>query len=654
MIKIVNIDLDNFEKVNNEYVLNYFRDKEFIEVDTETKGFDYHNVPMICFQLGDFENQFVINKSEISYYKELLEEKCLIFQNAKFDLKFFYVENIFPNKIWDTFLAESIINCGLKTIKKDLASIAKRRLNIDLDKSVRENIWNKDLTKEVVEYAANDVKYLQLIKKSQEIDLQKLNLTKALEIDNEFVKVLAYIEYCGFKLDVNKWKAKCDLDLKSLKEAENKLNKFVIQNNYNQFIQAQLDLFSTEKTCTINWASSKQVIEFFEFLKIPVEIVEKGEKKKSVEAQHIEKYAKKYPIVDLYLDYKEKDKVVSTYGQNFINQINKKTRRLHTNFKQIMDTGRLSSGGKNKETREAYLNFQNIPSDKKTRNCFVAEKGNKLVIADYSGQEQIVLANKSMDENLLKFYDEGLADMHSFVASKMYPELENLSLDEIKSKYKDKRQEAKIAGFAINYGGVGATIAAQLNKSIEDGERVYNAYFKAFPGLAKYFEKVKNKGLQDGFVLISEETGRKSFIDGFKSYQELSSKIDRNFWEKWKLAKKNPESSIYQEMKQKIQNYFKIKGMIERKSLNYPIQGTSAEITKLSCIYFFDYLKQNNLLNTVLFVNTVHDENVVECPEYLAEEISKKLQECMEKSGELYCKRVKLKAEPVVSDCWEK
>jgi len=654
MIKIVGFKQEDFEECSVKDVIRYFEEREYIQYDSETSGFDCYINQLLCFQIGDFENQFVISPDKLQEFKEFLETKTLIGQNIKFDLKFLYKNNIFPTKVWDTFLAESIIHCGIQTLRKNLATIAKRRLNLELDKSVRDNIWNKGLTKEVIEYSANDVKYLELIKNSQQLDLDKLNLNKALDIDNQFVLCLAYIEYSGFKLDVEAWKIKCKKDLEGLQQAEEKLNKYVLSNNLTKFITAQLDLFSTERTCQVNWGSSKQVIELFESLNIPVEIIEKGEKKKSVESKHIEKYKKEFPIIAVYLEFKEQSKLVSTYGNNFINQINPITGRLHTNFRQIMDTGRLSSGGKNKETGESYLNFQNIPSDKDTRNCFISSEGNNLIVCDYSGQEQVVLANKSMDKGLLQFYDEGLSDMHSFVASKMYPELERLTVDEIKIQHKDKRQEAKIAGFAINYGGVGLTIANQLNKSIEDGERVYNSYFKAFPDLSSYFNKVKTEGLKNGFILISEKTGRKSFVDEFQKYIDLNKEINGDFWDKWKQAKKDTSSFIYLTMKSKIKDFFKIKGAIERKSLNFPIQGESAEITKIAGIKMFQWIKDNNLVNKVLIPNVVHDEYILECSEELSELVAENLQKCMEEAGELFCTRVKLKAEPNISKKWTK
>jgi DNA polymerase-1 len=95
------------------------------------------------------------------------------------------------------------------------------------------------------------------------------------------------------------------------------------------------------------------------------------------------------------------------------------------------------------------------------------------------------------------------------------------------------------------------------------------------------------------------------------------------------------------------------RGDIERMSLNYPIQGSSADITKLAGVYFFRYLVENNLLFKVMLPNVVHDEWIVEAPEDISEAISNKLQECMEDAGLMFCKTVKLKADPCITKYWK-
>jgi DNA polymerase I len=623
-------------------------------LDVETTGFDPHQEQLHCIQLGNQERQYVIDTTSvgISQFKSLLENRLIIGHNLSFDLKFLFKKGIYPRKIYDTFIVERILYCGLPTVRGALDFVTERYLGYKLDKSVRADINKEGLSTRVIKYAANDILPLELIKSKQQDELTLKGLHKVANLENRFTPVLAYIEYCGFHLDVQKWRAKMDNDRKLLLEAEDLLNKWVLKHGYSKVGTAQLDLFE-EITCNVNWSSPQQVVELFEDIGINCDVIEKGVKKKSVEASVLEKQSKQFEIIPLYIKYKKAQKVISTYGDTFLKQINRETKRLHTRFTQILDTGRISSGGKNKATGEEYSNFQNIPADEVTRACFTAEEGNVLVIADYSGQEQIILANRSLDKNLLKFYDEGLADMHSFVASKMFPELIGLTLGDIKTNHKDKRETAKSGGFSINYGGTGSTIAENLGISREEGDSIYEAYFTAFPGLREYFNHTKKQGLKDGFILISEVTNRKSYLPFFDKFTELENKLTAEFWKEYR-REKSLGSDRFKELRQLVSDYYYYKGEIERKSLNFPIQGSAAEITKISCIYIFDWILDNDLFDVVKFANTIHDENVLECPENLATTVAEVVKASMVKAGRIFCKRVPLKAEPDINKYWRK
>lgn len=667
MLKVYGIDTDDFSHARSAgEIIEACQGLPYAEVDSETYGFDPHTVDMMCFQIGGPEHQFVIHPDKLWEFQPFLESYPLIGHNLKFDLKFLYKKGIYPRMVWDTMLTEQVIHCGLPNVRHNLAAVAKRRIGVELDKSVRDNIWKEGLTKRVIEYAGDDVKYLNKIREQQLPDLDKWELHQALEIENQFVLSLAYVEFCGFKLDREKWLQKMARDQQALIAAEKAVNDYILQSGLQKFINPQIDMFSEQCSANVNWGSPKQVISLFKTLGIPTEVIEKGEAKESVSKKYIKKVSKDFPIIPLYLKFREYQKLVSTYGETFINQINKNTGRIHTNFRQIMDTSRLSCGGKNKNTGEEYVNLQNLPKDKLTRACFVAEPGNTLAISDYSGQEQIVLANFSMDKNLLEFYDKGLADMHSFVASKMpawAEELKGLTLEEIKDKHSDKRDKAKNAGFAINYGGNGVTISENLGIPIEEGEAVYEGYFGAFPALKDYFDTQKQKGLALGYVQFNDVTKRKTFIYGYETYLELRKELTRKFWDRWKRVKPLPETNPERiRMREKIKTFFKIKGAIERKTLNFPIQGTSAEITKIACIYFYRWILAEDLQvmpggnpkGEVRIVNLVHDEIVAEWDEKLSDKATFELQHSMVRAGQIYCKRVPLLAEPELSPYWKK
>ena len=647
---------DNIVFCSKEQALSLLQTKDTLGFDSETLGFDPYTTDLVTIQLGNDVHQFVIDvKSvDIQFFKELLETKELIGHNLKFDLKFLYHERIIPYKVYDTFLGEKTTRLGIDSHRCSLDACVYRHLGIVLDKTERKNI-NGKFTPSFILYSALDVAYLHKLKEIQLEILEKQGSLKSIELDNRFVKVLAYIEYCGIKLDENKWRIKMNKTKLDLEKAEAELNEFVLENNMVKFIERQLDMFNTQVKASVNWNSSQQVVEFFKALGVDTKVVEKGVEKDTIEASHLGKFAKEFPIIGNYLNYKQAQKDLGTYGENWIRLINPVSGRIHTQYKQLMNTGRLSSGGRNKETGEAYPNLQNIPSDEETRSCFVAENGNVIIGCDYTGQEQIVLVNKCLDANLLEFYDKNLGDMHSFVASKMYDELDGMDLDEIKKKHKDKRQSAKVAGFAINYGGSGIGIADQLGLSVEQGQKIYDAYFAAFPGLKAYFDEAKKFGVDNGYVLISAVTGKKSYVDYYDEFLEAKKAVGvKGFWDNYKKHREHKTAS-YSKIKQQVSTFFSKKGQIERMSLNYSIQGESAEITKLAGIYFWEeYLVPNKLLFTVKLINAVHDEYLVECPESLGEEAAQFLQKSMEKAGDVFCKRIRLKAEPTIDMYWKK
>lgn len=639
---------------------DYFKDKDEVEFDTETNGFDPWVCKLISAQFGDAENQFVVDSESVDVreFKEMLESKLILMQNAKFDLKFLYHKRIIPTRIYDTFLAECVLNMGRRTVRKALDVLVKRYCQVEMSKEVRGLIHKEGLSVQVIRYAAGDVKYLGQIKDKQTVKLKDLSLLSSLALDNKFVRILAYVEYCGFKLDREKWTNKIREDKEIVLKCEEKLNSWVLDNNKSRYINTQLNLFSDKIKCNINWNSEKQVIPLFKELGVNTKVKDKdtGKMKDSVDARVLQTEVDKHEMVPLYIEYKKASKLVSSFGESVLKQIHIVTQRIHTTYRQILDTGRMSCGGKNTKSKPPveYVNLQQIPRDARHRECFIAEKGFTLIIADYEGQESVVFANKCKDKDILKFYQTGLGDMHSFVASKIYPELEGLELEKIKKEFKRERQNAKAAGFAIQYGGVGATISNNLGLPLEEGEKIYDAYFQAFPGVKSYFVTCKADALRRGYILLNTISNRKSFIEFFDDYAKLRDEIDSNgFWDKYKVHKRGNTSEFILHYKPTVREYFKKKGIIERKSLNYPVQGSSAEITKFAGVLFFNYLEENNLLfKHVRICNIIHDEIVVECRKDIAEGLASKLKECMEKAGEPFCPTIPLKAEPCITEFW--
>lgn len=634
-----------------------------VGLDTETGGMDPHTKELLLVQMGNFDFQVVIDCRTVNIlrYKKFLEsDRLFLLWNAKFDLKFFLKYKIVIKNIYDGFLAEKLLWLGYPAgiHSMSLRAAGEKYCGVELDKSVRGKIiWAKNLTDDIILYGANDVKYLSQIKEKQHEELQKKGLLTAIKYENKFCPVLAYTEFCGVKLDENKWKAKMAKDKARFDDALNKLNSWVIE-NYPEYsyVNPQGDLFSgfdlTPK-CTINWASPRQVIPLLEKIGFKLDTFDKKTKakKKSVGADIIEPQKDLSPIAPIYLEYKAAEKLIGTYGQNVLDQINPETRRIHTNFNQLgTDTGRLSSGGKDKENEIEYINFQNFPRDAETRSCFVAEPGNKWISCDYAAQESRIIGELSSDKAILDLFNHGCGDMHSLVAKMAYPDvIGDCPIEEIKHKFKNWRQEAKGIEFAINYGGDANTIKANKNIPLAEAQKIYDDYMRGFSGVKAYQDRQRKFVMNHGYILLNSKTGHKAFIYDYEDLCAIKNKFNGQFWETYKEYKKsNPDSAIVSE----VRHFFKRKSASEKQAINYPCQATGALCFKLASIYIYQYLVDHNLLFKVKLCIPAHDEWNVETPTEICDEISQVVQDSMKKAGAWFCKQVELPAEAEIGDCW--
>lgn len=658
MFYLVSNQLSSYKPTGYEYIslegaLKVLMQEEELGLDTETQGLDCYTKKLLLLQLGTEEYQVVFDIESFGYKlpKELKNflnnyKGTFIIQNAKFDLKFLFIQEVILKNVYDTMLAEIILTNGLQYYGRDLNSLTEKYCGVTLNKEIRGQIITKGINDAVLFYSARDVEFLKVIKRKQLAEAKTGGLLNAIALDNAFVIVLAYVEFCGIKLDLEKWLIKVQKNKHKALELKLGLETALWEDKKYKYFSGMLDMWTNKQECILNWDSPKQVITLFEEYGINTVLKVKGEDKRTIDAKILEPQKNKFPILGPYLNYKGMQKEVSTYGDNWKGYINPVTGRIHTTFKQLMDTGRLSCGNKDDKTP----NLQNLPSDKETRSCFIAEKGNSIISADYSSQEQIVLANFSKEENLINFYKRGFTDMHSYVAFLMYKdirrcsieELEPHSLDYIKKEYPDKRYLAKTAGFAINYGGNGATIAKNTGISKKDGEFVYNSYFEAFPNLRQYFDLVFARASHFGYIQFNNITKRKYFFDPidnnyFKHREQVKSP---NFWQENGDAR-----DIFRQ-------YNCAKSEIARIAQNYPIQGSSSDITKYACILFFKEILAKGWWMKVKMVNLIHDEILTEQPKEIEEEVKNVLLQCMRKAGEPFCPIVPLNATADSGDHW--
>ena len=237
---------DLYEELPVDKALEMLNKEEILAADTETEGFDWLVKKLLTIQLGNEEWQIVWDCTTvpISLLKEILETKTLLFWNYLFDGLFLYHNNIWPRKVIDLMLQEKLMYLGIdyktlliRCIDKfgndytpwALKTAVKRYCNVELDKTVRGQIIKVGLTPEVIQYSGMDVAYEIPVYKAQLKLLEEKGLLKAAKFENEFVKCLTYIKFCGIKLDVNKWKAKMDSDQKNLSKYLEELNNWVLK-----------------------------------------------------------------------------------------------------------------------------------------------------------------------------------------------------------------------------------------------------------------------------------------------------------------------------------------------------------------------------------------------------------------------------------------
>lgn len=392
-------DNDHYKVIGVEESLRLLDPLTVVGLDTETEGLDPWTKRLKLLQLGNFDFQIVIDTLtiDVSLYKKYLEsDRLFIGWNLKFDLKFLFAQNIILKNVWDGFLAEKLMWLGYPAgvHSMSLKSAGEQYLGVELDKSVRGKIIWAGLTTDVIEYSANDVKYLEKIMSLQKEELLKKGLQTAILYENKFVIPLAYCEYCGVKLDIAKWQAKMAKDKAREIKALEACNKWLIENEPDSpyiFVDRQGNLFTgfnLEPQVKLNWNSAKQLIPLFKKYGVDVTVDDKvkGGTKDSIDAKCLKPQKDKCSLIPIYLNYKEAVKVTSTYGENFLKQINPVSHRIHTNYQQMgADTTRITSGGKDKGNNVEYVNLLNLPADAETRSCFVAEEGNNWISMDYSG-----------------------------------------------------------------------------------------------------------------------------------------------------------------------------------------------------------------------------------------------------------------------------
>jgi DNA polymerase-1 len=461
-----------------------------LALDTEGTSLDPHDTKLLLLQVAIPEKAFLfaVQKVNLELLKPLLEDnqKLKIVQNGKFDYEMIKVNlGMEIKNIFDTMLAERLLTAGL-TRENSLEALAKKYLEIELEKEVRDTFGRiGQLSKKQLEYAALDVLVLFPIFKKQYARLREEKLLKVAQLEFSVLPVVAEMEIKGSYIDKKKWRA----HIAQLREKRDLVAGQIQEDLRPLYQNNQVDLFG-QSVDVVNLNSPVQILEAFR--KVGVELPSTGV---SVLKRTDHRLAKKL------LEYRGYEKLISAFGESVLEKTHPKTGRIHPDFMQIgADTGRFSC---------SKPNLQQIPKDSAFRSCFTAPEGYKLVVADYSQAELRILAEYSEDPVFMKAYKED-KDLHTLTASQMY----GVPMEKVDKKM---RFNAKSINFGLMYGRGAASLAAQLGVSVDEAKKLLNKYFKTYNKVQRWLDRVAKEAVSKGYSTT---------LSGRKRWYNLPDKSD--------------------------------------------------------------------------------------------------------------------------------
>ena len=448
-------------------------------------------------------------------------------------------------------------------------------VNFDFDTAIAAYLLRSDLK----DYELGKIYFLEFGQqlgggaREQIISTQKLaevlwdrlkgkNLVKIFEeIEMPLIPVLAEMENNGIKVDTG-----------GLKVLSEKVNQEISK------LEKKIYEFAGEE---FNINSPQQLgIILFDKLLLKTKVKKTSGGARSTAAAELEKLADEHPIIELIVQYRELQKLKTTYIDPFPSLVAPLDQRLHTSYNQTGTvTGRLSSQNPN---------LQNIPIrtelGQEFRKAFVSEEGYDLVSLDYSQIELRIAAYFSNDQKMLEAFKSN-EDIHTRTASEVF----EVVLAEVTP---EMRREAKALNFGILFGmgPLGFARSAGIDKM--KAREFITKYLKKFSGMAAYMDKVREEARQKGFV--------ETYFGRRRELPEINSGLPQ------------------------------LVAQAERMAINAPIQGTEADIMKLAMIKISNFIKENKLERKARILLQVHDELLCEVEESSVRELAGKFKKIME------------------------
>ena len=545
--------------------------------DTETTSLDANDCELVglSFSIQPGEGWYIpLSIDQTGCQNTLNEFKCVlenpqigkIGQNLKYDILVLNWYGIHvQGELFDTMLAHYLIDPDSRHNMDLLAENYLQYSPVSITSLIGQKGKNqgsmRDINVELVkEYAAEDADITLQLKNTFEPILKSANAWKlAVEIENPLVYVLADIEREGVKIDQNAL-----VEISKILETDLR----------------QLEKSIYEKAgVKFNIASPKQLGEvLFDKLMLDPQAKKTKTGQYQTGEEVLSRLANKSDIVADILDFRQLQKLKSTYVDALPQMINKKTGRIHTSYNQaVAATGRLSSNNPN---------LQNIPvrteRGKEVRKAFIPrDKDHVLLSADYSQIELRIIAEISKDENMMEAFVQG-HDIHTATAAKVY----GISLEEVSST---QRRNAKAVNFGIIYGQSAFGLSQNLGIPRKEAGEIIENYFNTYPGIKKYMNDTMNFARENGYV----ETimGRRRYLRDINSANQT------------------------------------VRGFAERNAINAPIQGSAADMIKIAMIRIHqDIIDQK--LNSKMTMQ-VHDELVFDVPKAEIEMMKKIIEDRM-------------------------
>lgn len=602
---------------------------DIVLFDTETQGLNPHKDKVLLVQLGSPRlGSFVFDARKVDVgkiVKPILEnDKILkIGVNLLFDSKMvkqqYGIDLAAP--IFDCQLAELTLTSGLYEggEARKCASfkrLCEKYLHVDVDKEVRNEFigmpWGTDISKKphLINYAAMDVYYPAYVYRMQRSLLVEHGLVKALKLDMDLIPVIRDMELKGVKINASMWR-----NILAYIEGE----KYALESKMHKMINKKIK-------AAVLWEDA-QVVNISSAIQMR-DVLNKhfGYELESTAYDNLLEVSTgdKNSLVDMLLEYRGYDKLLTSYGKELLEKIDSGTKRLHPAFFTLgaAQTGRFSSSSPNAQNLPTQV-FDIDGNKVSMRDCFIPEKGYKYVIADYSAQEVRIAAHRFKEPLLEAAYREG-KDAYKVVGSMMF----GVPYNDI-NKHSKERKRAKVIVLGSNYGGGAGAIKKQCRQAgvfvtFPEAQDLLNKYRDTVSDMTANMNKFAKECLAKGY--IDYGYGKKRFINHLIS--DLH-KLDRNSKE-----------------------YGEAEAQIKRLAKNTPVQGDAAIMTKIALLGIWKVILSNKWDACPVLV--IHDEICVEAEDSIADQVKVALEVEMEKAFQEICPGFPNKVDANIFDRWQK